>query len=979
MAYISEFPPRLPPTFLDLPLDGGRVQSISVNPVNGDHIIVANQFGGLWKTENGGTNWFHLDNLSAVFAIDVAYASDGNTLITTLGRDNRVDNGGGIWVSRDGGYTWEKPNTANPPADSRTPNRINAYGISYAPDETNHIYVGTDYGIAVSEDNGGTWSHYMLENTSPISDDRMQNSVFSVLALPDKRAIALCRTGIYRTDNRGANWNNIRRGDFTFFAPFNFKKIDVSPLDNDKVFILQNYSNLLLYEVNSARWTTIPLPTGGEGRGPFVRVSRSSADKTSIDIWVGLGVMLLKITRGNINTIRSITAADWTMLQRPAGLHDDSGYLGLDSDKRPVLYGCDGGLFRPTNVEATLWTRAAVGDSGLNSYQITDLAGTNVGPSSLGRYRTSLYFSTQDNAIWASEDDGRTWPNSDCAEGFHVEVQKDARTDAEVTVAYGRACLRNEPFPNRLSDAHLVNQRAVPNMDVSGATLSNMSQAFLISPGSWIRFRFPPGGNTEIYVSQDNCLTWRRKAIVALASRGVFAISGPSSNPTIYAPFRGARTRPGGGERVGLIELTDVYGSAVLNYDDRDVIYLPDGGSLGLRATEFDWQAIYGVDPTNSNYIIAPDVYNQVTKVTRDGGYHWTTDENLTNAVTRGGQLLLYDADAYHMQVTHISFDPYYPNRILIGTREAGVILSEDRGNTWNTIPNSEIMLYVTGFFFKRDNTVVVSTYGRGMWKIDFNTYLGPFPLGFYCRGLGCIIRFPDDAEIVRDPIDWLDKDVTIFINGRINGLLLSGKEVKEITVTPGSTIRRYIAETKDFSALNIVESEKEAGFEELKGCLAALENGEIIKGIILKGNEIIGIISGPEEFKDPEKQREQKYDIMTEEAKQPYLFISTSIPMAGIPVIGEDGIVTVFATGFRFDPDIDNYSDVILDGQAVVKNAKVMEDGSINYEFKVSEELSYGQHIVEVIQKVEDKEIMASSSFVKAAIDDFDEEKSQK
>jgi photosystem II stability/assembly factor-like uncharacterized protein len=960
-----------------------------VKPGNNNHIIVANQFGGLWKTENGGTNWYHIEGLPAVFAVDVAYAADGNTVIATLARDNRRDNGGGIWVSRDAGSNWAKPATANPPTSPRVPDRISAYGISYAPDNPEQVYVGTDYGIAVSADNGRTWSHYMVQDTSPIDTDRMQNSVFSLLALPANKAIALCRNGVFLTADRGETWRNIRPGNFAFSSPLGFKNVDVSPLDSNHVFILQDYSNLLFYELNSSAWTTIPLP-GGRSRGPFVRISRSSLGTTSIDIWVGAGVNLLKTTCTGLDAIRRITAADWISLHRAAGLHDDSGYLGLDNTKLPILYGSDGGLFKPTNPEATTWTRAAIDDSGLNSYQITDLAGTNIGPLRprfrIGplrfwyrRYRASLYITTQDNAIWASADDGLTWPNSDCAEGFHVEVRKDAPSNAGVTVAYGKVGCG--PSPSMFSDANLENQRAVPDIDVSGAALSNMSQAFLISPGNWIRYRTPARAISEIYLSTNNGLNWRRKASIALAPKGVFAVSGPSTNPTIYAPFQGARTRPDGGERIGLMEFTDVFSPAVVNYDDRDLIYLPNDGSLGLRATEFDWQAVYGVDPMDPGYIIAPDIQNQVVKVTRTGGYDWVTDENLTSAVTGGGQFMLYDQDPYHMQVTHISFDPYYPNRIFVGTRDAGVILSEDGGRTWNVIPGSEGMLYVTGFFIKRDHTVIVSTYGRGLWSIDFNVFLASFPLGFYCSGLGCLIRLPIDPEILRDPMDWLDKDVSIFLNGRINGLVLSGSQVKEITVTPGSLFRRYVAGHKDFPALNIVESEKGAGFKGLKGCQAALDNGEVITGVIMKAGEIIAILSGTEEFKDPESRRKPKDDNSMEdpEAKQPYLFITTSISMPGLPVVGSDGVVTIFATGFRFSAEGEQYANVLLDGEMIAKDAKVSQDGSLEYEFKVSEELAHGQHTVQVIQQADNKELSASSSFVKATIDDFDEEKREK
>ena len=89
-----------------------------------------------------------------------------------------------------------------------------------------------------------------------------------------------------------------------------------------------------------------------------------------------------------------------------------------------------------------------------------------------------------------------------------------------------------------------------------------------------------------------------------------------------------------------------------------------------------------------------------------------------------------------------------------------------------------------------------------------------------------------------------------IFLNGRVNGLVLKQNEVKTITITPGTVYERYIGETKNHHELDIIESEDGAGFDGLKGCLAALQEGDLIKGIILKENEIFGIISGKQEFK---------------------------------------------------------------------------------------------------------------------------------
>jgi hypothetical protein len=355
------------------------------------------------------------------------------------------------------------------------------------------------------------------------------------------------------------------------------------------------------------------------------------------------------------------------------------------------------------------------------------------------------------------------------------------------------------------------------------------------------------------------------------------------------------------------------------------------------------------------------------------------------------------------MQVTRISFDPYNRDRIYVGTRDAGVIISTDGGKTWSTLPDTNRILYITNFFFKpRGETVVISSYGRGLWQIHFGFFILPFPERLYCRGMRCIFRILPDFEIYERPIDWVDKDVTIFFNGKINGLILSGAEMEKISITPGTTFKRYIGNTKDYRELNIVESEQGEGFDGLKGGLAAIENGEIIKGVILKENQIVGIISGKGEFKEEEEEEnkviEQDLGITSgkgefkEEVKnkphykskgkdsnigskqQPYLFINTSFPIMGIPVLGTDGVLNLFAKGFKFVPRRNNYVKIMIDSRVINQSAKVTQDGNVKAQLKVSGELFYGEHIVKVVQKVNRKSIIASGGFVKAATDDIAE-----
>ena len=525
-----------------------------------------------------------------------------------------------------------------------------------------------------------------------------------------------------------------------------------------------------------------------------------------------------------------------------------------------------------------------------------------------------------------------------------------------------------------------------------------MHQAFYISPDKWIRLGTQSQTTSEIYVSIDNGEHWQRKAFVALDDEGVFAVSRffhhrpPSSVTVIYAPFKGNLTRPDGSKRVGLLRFTDVFSSTVDNYDEADLIYLDDNGSLGSRLIEWDHQAVYGVDPNDPNYIIAPDIYNDRVMVSRDGGLHWNIDNNLTREVTRSKTVLLYDGHMKRMQVTRISFDPYNRNRIYVGTRDLGVILSTDGGKTWSTIPYTNKILYITNFFFKqRGDTVIVSSYGRGLWQIHTRVALMPFAAERFCRGSRCIFRMIPDLDPFLTPIDWLDKDVTIFLNGRINGLILSGAEIKKISITPGTTSKRFIRRTKDYRELDIVENEQDGeGFNELKGNLAALDKGEIIKGVIQKENQLIGIITGQEEFREEENKVFEDGDIISEKeefmevssevdykpkvkktstgSKNPYLFIRTSIRIMGTRVVGRDGIINLFATGFKFKSKSNSCVKIMIDSKVINEKVKVIQNGNVESQLRIPKEFPYGEHIVKIVQKVNRKAITASGSIVKAS-----------
>ena len=96
--------------------------------------------------------------------------------------------------------------------------------------------------------------------------------------------------------------------------------------------------------------------------------------------------------------------------------------------------------------------------------------------------------------------------------------------------------------------------------------------------------------------------------------------------------------------------------------------------------------------------------------------------------VLQGGRLKMRDMDDYHMQVTKIAFDPYREGRILVGTRDAGVICTVDNGETWRTIKNSDRIDYVTGFHFYPNGAVHIASWGHGLWFLQA-TRAAPRPI----------------------------------------------------------------------------------------------------------------------------------------------------------------------------------------------------------------------------------------------------------
>src|ERR1041384_68290 len=143
---------------------GGRVNGLAIDPQNQNVLYGASEWGGIFKSSDAGRTWTRLDGHlpTATWDVEVSPA-DANPVIATSFYDGRVNSLAGINVSNDGGVTWVHPPPTIRPAnfckDDARRSEPSAFGIAFDPANPQNVYVGTNCGLAVSNNGGTTWRY----------------------------------------------------------------------------------------------------------------------------------------------------------------------------------------------------------------------------------------------------------------------------------------------------------------------------------------------------------------------------------------------------------------------------------------------------------------------------------------------------------------------------------------------------------------------------------------------------------------------------------------------------------------------------------------------------------------------------------------------------------------------------------------------------------------------------------------------------
>ena len=755
---------------------GGRTVAVDVSPADSAVAIAASESGGLFKTTDSGATWSHIDTLLPFRMSDVQYDPDNAQIVlASAWGDSRTVNGGGIWRSTDGGATWQKPPTAGPPPSALCSSRFDTWGIAFAAG-TNDVFVGTDCGVAVSHDLGATWTHVVPDPSS------FNRAVFAVTAQAGGSGsiVDVCGAdGHHRSTDGGATWTPTSSA-LPGCLGAAVQSIAGSPLEPNVLFAAtvgppvvcgsNTVTSRVVYESDDGGTTWTQRIAGQcPSRQPWVAAHVSAdGNPDHVDVYFGTGLSVLRQTCANKGGPGNRCTMAWNSVSVDHA--DQNGLAFSTSTNCAEFIVSDGGVHKTSNCGGS-WTITGSGAAGYDALQLYEV-GAQVHPS-----HTDLYAGTQDNDIWASGDNGLTWPTEICCEGFFFQVTHSSPTDSGQTTT-GVVCAACSNFQ---AAAHFGSFGNWSNP--AGPVVGN---PFQISPGTYIQFTQPSPPASTLNVTTNTGSSWTAVGTITQSLSGRPWIAGPAASPTIYQAIQ----KPGG--KIGLLRITGALtGTATITPADTGLNSI---GGYCMGQGTFVCPTVFGVDPNNALHLIAADAGTNQMKVSTDGGASWTPDTTLTALVTGLGQFR-FNEPHFGIQAHTIAFDPANGNRILVGTEAAGVIASLDGGATWTTLFQSGQVGAITSFIFDEvQNDVLVSSYGRGLWKVGFVarpttlTYTGDTTADFHDPAtLSAVLTDPSTTPA--SPVPGATITFTLGTQGCTATTDLTGRAACVITLNqvPGS------------------------------------------------------------------------------------------------------------------------------------------------------------------------------------------------
>jgi len=686
----------------------GRITTIAVNPKDKSQIFVGAASGGVWRSNSSGIAWepvFDEQSILSIGALEID-PNNPNRIWAGTGEGNprnSQSSGGGIFLSRDGGDSWEMMGLEK---------TSNIHRIIVKADNPNIIYAGVqgsawseseERGVFVSYDGGQSWNKklYVNETTGiadlvadPNNPDKMFAAMWDFHRDPWYFRSGGEGSGIYVTYDGGNNWNKL--GTENGLPKGNLGRIGlaVSQSSPEIVYALVEADQNSLYKSTDGGKNFYNVsPKGDFGNRPFYYA----------DIYVD------PINENRIYSIHSRVSRSedggksWEVIVPYSRVHPDHHAFWIDPENPDfIIDGNDGGMaishdmgkswrFVENIPVAQFYHINHDMDKPYNVYGGMQDNGSWKGPSSIwksGGIRNSY------------------WKELMFGDGFDVIPDPD---DSR----YGYAMWQEGNLG--YYDSEIGSNRYIKPFHPEGKELRfHWNAAIALDPmdnktiyyGSQYIHKTDDKGNNWQIISPDLTRTDSVKQALSNKTGGLtLDVTGAENYNSILsiAPSSIAKGVIWVSTDDGNIQLTKDGGDTWNNVSPR--IGVPDSGWIPqIHASRFDKATAYAVI---NDYRRGDD--KPYLMITKDYGKTWD------NLVSDAG-----------IETYGLSFiqDEKEPKLMFFGT-ERGLYYSLDGGSKWvkmkNGYPSASTMDMK---IHPRDNDLIIGTFGRAAWIFDDISYM---------------------------------------------------------------------------------------------------------------------------------------------------------------------------------------------------------------------------------------------------------------